>query len=308
MASDDYDPARDEFYDPDDVFPGRYSPLMRAVRVHRTPTPHPLELKDVPIRFDHDENEADHNGWPFEDLEIKEEDLDIKEEDEYGDALEENEISSFFGSPGVPRDDLKGRHTHSALHSMVGQLDLNHLPDEAATSGIITTSEGDSILLQSPGSYLPGTQITLPSIADQLGDINHLVTEGGPYSSSGYSTPSGNVETPSTNHPTPTMLIDQMSIDGIIDPQIGGYKCTYPGCTAQPFQTQYLLHSHANSHSSNRPHYCPVESCPRSEGGKGFKRKNEMIRHRLVHDCPGFVCPFCPDREHKYPRSNVLQR
>jgi hypothetical protein len=40
----------------------------------------------------------------------------------------------------------------------------------------------------------------------------------------------------------------------------------------------------------------------------GFKRKNEMIRHGLVHDSPGYVCPFCPDREHKYPRPDNLQR
>ena len=51
-----------------------------------------------------------------------------------------------------------------------------------------------------------------------------------------------------------------------------------------------------------------VKGCPRGEGGKGFKRKNEMIRHGLVHDSPGYVCPFCPDREHKYPRPDNLQR
>jgi len=86
------------------------------------------------------------------------------------------------------------------------------------------------------------------------------------------------------------------------------YRCTFQGCTAAPFQTQYLLNSHANVHSSSRPHYCPVSTCPRSEGGKGFKRKNEMIRHGLVHDSPGYVCPFCPDRDHKYPRPDNLQR
>ncbi|KAI4956046.1 hypothetical protein J4E91_000256 [Alternaria rosae] len=89
---------------------------------------------------------------------------------------------------------------------------------------------------------------------------------------------------------------------------VGSFKCDYPGCTALPFQTQYLLNSHTNVHSSNRPHYCPVKDCPRGEGGKGFKRKNEMIRHGLVHQSPGYVCPFCPDREHKYPRPDNLQR
>ena len=55
-------------------------------------------------------------------------------------------------------------------------------------------------------------------------------------------------------------------------------------------------------------HSCSLAVRPRSEGGKGFKRKNEMIRHGLVHDSPGYVCPFCPDREHKYPRPDNLQR
>jgi hypothetical protein len=120
--------------------------------------------------------------------------------------------------------------------------------------------------------------------------------------------PDSGTETPSTGQVTPTTTIEGMTIDGITNPQIGGFHCTYPGCNAQPFQTQYVLNAHANAHSSNRPHYCRVKGCPRSEGGKGFKRKNEMIRHGLVHDSPGYVCPFCPDREHKYPRPDNLQR
>ncbi|CAK7232909.1 hypothetical protein SEUCBS140593_008422 [Sporothrix eucalyptigena] len=91
-------------------------------------------------------------------------------------------------------------------------------------------------------------------------------------------------------------------------PTQGPYQCEEPGCMAAPFPTQYLLNSHANVHSSNRPHYCPEPGCPRSKTGKGFKRKNEMIRHGLVHRSPGYVCPFCPDREHKYPRPDNLQR
>ncbi|KAL7787019.1 hypothetical protein V8C37DRAFT_412260 [Trichoderma ceciliae] len=102
-------------------------------------------------------------------------------------------------------------------------------------------------------------------------------------------------------------VADRMSIDGITNPQTGTYVCTFNNCTAPPFQTQYLLNSHANVHSSARPHYCPVQGCSRAEGGKGFKRKNEMIRHGLVHDSPGYVCPFCADREHKYPRPDNLQ-
>ena len=90
--------------------------------------------------------------------------------------------------------------------------------------------------------------------------------------------------------------------------EVGTFKCTFEGCQAKPFQTQYLLNSHANVHSSARPHYCPVQGCPRSKPGQGFKRKNEMIRHGFVHESPGYACPFCPDREHKYPRPDNLQR
>ncbi|KAH7228576.1 uncharacterized protein BKA55DRAFT_545658 [Fusarium redolens] len=127
-------------------------------------------------------------------------------------------------------------------------------------------------------------------------------------------------ETPNTDHPasTPatstsinsTSITDRMGIDGITHPQpvSGSNTCTVNGCTAAPFHIKYLLNSHMNVHSSVRPHYCPVKGCPRSEGGKGFKRKNEMIRHGLVHDSPGYVCPFCPDKEHKYPRPDNLQR
>ncbi|KAK6524378.1 hypothetical protein TWF281_011286 [Arthrobotrys megalospora] len=88
----------------------------------------------------------------------------------------------------------------------------------------------------------------------------------------------------------------------------GGFRCDKEGCTAAPFSTQYLLNSHANVHSEDRPHFCPVAGCSRGEGGKGFKRKNEMIRHGLVHQSPGYVCPFCPDKEHRYPRPDNLQR
>ncbi|KAH8654311.1 C2H2 type zinc finger domain-containing protein, partial [Ilyonectria robusta] len=94
----------------------------------------------------------------------------------------------------------------------------------------------------------------------------------------------------------------------ITRPVTGAYVCNFTGCTAPAFQTQYLLNSHANVHSSARPHYCPVQGCQRTEGGKGFKRKNEMIRHGVVHDSPGYVCPFCTDTEHKYPRPDNLQR
>ncbi|KAH7001150.1 hypothetical protein EDB80DRAFT_879254 [Ilyonectria destructans] len=134
-----------------------------------------------------------------------------------------------------------------------------------------------------------------------------------PYSCNAEYGGSATGETPSVDYSasrisTSTSVADRMSIDGITNPQVGAYVCNFAGCTAPAFQTQYLLNSHANVHSSARPHYCSVQGCPRSEGGKGFKRKDEMIRHGFVHDPPGYICPFCPDRRHKYPRPDNLQQ
>lgn len=128
------------------------------------------------------------------------------------------------------------------------------------------------------------------------------------YSSSATGETPGTDQSGSTPATSTSVVTDPMSLDNISNPMGPGYQCTEPGCHAPPFQTQYLLSSHANVHSSARPHYCPVPGCPRGEAGKGFKRKNEMIRHGLVHDSPGYVCPFCPEREHKYPRPDNLQR
>ncbi|KIW21702.1 uncharacterized protein PV07_12865 [Cladophialophora immunda] len=89
---------------------------------------------------------------------------------------------------------------------------------------------------------------------------------------------------------------------------LGPFKCTHDGCNVAPFQTQYLLNSHVNVHSNERTHFCAVQGCPRGYGGLGFKRKNEMIRHGLVHTSPGYMCPFCPKQSHRYPRPDNLQR
>jgi len=232
--------------------------------------------------------------------------------------------------PQSPKSGLSNGNGNSSitLPSISVQLgDINHLGPESAQPGESTFSQspparplprfpaiGHGSPPKSPNDVfrpqLPspgrGPGHFYPSYANNHRRPSQADT---PYASAGdYS--SSNTETPSTDQSgsTPANMIDRMSIDGITNPQIGGFQCTYPGCTAQPFQTQYLLNSHANVHSSNRPHYCSVKGCPRSEGGKGFKRKNEMIRHGLVHDSPGYVCPFCPDREHKYPRPDNLQR
>jgi hypothetical protein len=74
-----------------------------------------------------------------------------------------------------------------------------------------------------------------------------------------------------------------------------GIQCPYPGCTAPPFKNKNFLSSHKYVHTTNRPHYCPVKGCPRGKGGKGFKRGTEMTRHKLTHESPGYVCPYCVD-------------
>ncbi|KAH7038041.1 uncharacterized protein B0I36DRAFT_236298 [Microdochium trichocladiopsis] len=160
-------------------------------------------------------------------------------------------------------------------------------PDEVFRAGI--PSPASSAPARSPFPFSP------PALS-----MNHGITGG--YAASH----SGEVRHFDRSPPAQP-VIDRMSIDSMTNPP-SGFVCSFSGCTAAPFQTQYLLNSHANVHSSARPHYCPVKGCPRAEGGKGFKRKNEMIRHGLVHESPGYVCPFCPDREHKYPRPDNLQR
>ncbi|KAI8948296.1 hypothetical protein F4801DRAFT_591995 [Xylaria longipes] len=179
----------------------------------------------------------------------------------------------------------------------IGAIAGNH------ASPPISPNEAYRNSIPSPANTLPALS-PYPSYTNT--NNNHQSPSGPDYSGSG-----GKIERSSISQiltPPTDRIADRMSIDSMTNPQVGQFICTYQGCNAQPFQTQYLLNSHANVHSSARPHYCPVKGCPRSEGGKGFKRKNEMIRHGLVHDSPGYVCPFCPDREHKYPRPDNLQR
>ncbi|KAM3418371.1 hypothetical protein BST61_g4368 [Cercospora zeina] len=177
-------------------------------------------------------------------------------------------------------------------------------PKQYAVSAYYTDRRRSSAATETNPNFPPPIPSlpTLPtnsSSGDSHGQTNS--------STDGYST----AQTTPTEGPIPTEGIQRPILPpppGMTIVPIGGFKCDYPGCTAMPFQTQYLLSSHRNVHSQNRPHYCPVKDCPRSEGGKGFKRKNEMIRHGLVHNSPGYICPFCPDREHRYPRPDNLQR
>lgn len=209
--------------------------------------------------------------------------------------------SQFFdqlhGSPKdlAARPSLPFPHSPSKGPSRSGSTVGNHTSPSVSSNDVYHNS-------------IPSPPHTQPALSPFLySSINNHRSPSVPdYSSSGARSDGSSISqilTPPTDR-----IADRMSIDSMTNPQVGQFICTYQGCNAQPFQTQYLLNSHANVHSSARPHYCPVKGCPRSEGGKGFKRKNEMIRHGLVHESPGYVCPFCPDREHKYPRPDNLQR
>ncbi|KAL7929467.1 hypothetical protein V8C35DRAFT_194753 [Trichoderma chlorosporum] len=203
----------------------------------------------------------------------------------------------------IPRYTIDVRvYSRSSPVGGTGVIRFSSISAGSRASHPISPSESIQRSLPSPNS-LPASS---PDNFASNGSMHRSPAE---FSSN--NTPSSSTLPPGYTSASPTTLAsvaDRMSIDGITNPQVGSYSCTYAGCTAPPFQTQYLLNSHANVHSSVRPHYCPVPGCPRAEGGKGFKRKNEMIRHGLVHDSPGYVCPFCADREHKYPRPDNLQR
>ncbi|KAI0857986.1 hypothetical protein F4860DRAFT_505721 [Xylaria cubensis] len=194
-------------------------------------------------------------------------------------------------------------HSPPTGPSRIGAIQGNH------ASPPISPNEACRNSIPSPANTLPALTPALSPHPYANANNSYHSPPGPDYSGNGAKLDRSSIN--SINQiltPPSDRIADRMSIDNMTNPQVGQFICTYQGCNAQPFQTQYLLNSHANVHSSARPHYCPVKGCPRSEGGKGFKRKNEMIRHGLVHDSPGYVCPFCPDREHKYPRPDNLQR
>jgi hypothetical protein len=58
-----------------------------------------------------------------------------------------------------------------------------------------------------------------------------------------YETSSMTAASPAINYPTPTepVGVGMGERGSLQNGQVGSYKCTHPGCTAAPFQTQYLL-------------------------------------------------------------------
>ncbi|KAJ5207420.1 hypothetical protein N7491_001949 [Penicillium cf. griseofulvum] len=252
-------------------------------------------------------------------------------------SLKLSEPSS--GSSLAKSPDTSNKQTLPSIHKAISELSdfdpppVNTMPSPFAFSSCptSTTSGNDSPFDRAfPGKFsIPASPfshfspVSMKDSSTNPSPASHSSFWRGPPHSemlsaqTPYEASPMTAKSPATSYPTPTEQVgagigDRHSL-AASTPQanggpVGSYKCTHAGCTAAPFQTQYLLNSHANVHSQDRPHFCPVEGCPRALGGKGFKRKNEMMRHGLVHNSPGYVCPFCPDQQHKYPRPDNLQR
>ena len=216
--------------------------------------------------------------------------------------------SSVTGSP-EPRQNLP------SLTSLTTALSSDSgTPFSASSPPLSRTSPGQ---LSQYGPS-PHSGMSPPSLPSHPSFWRTSTREGSTSTPSDYAivSASGSVSTPASSiihqspilsHPNPiTHSPDHSRLDGsteqIVSPdsdeadangtdQFGcsSYKCTISGCTAVPFQTQYLLNSHMNVHSDTRPHFCPVKGCNRGPGGQGFKRKNEMIR---------YVFPVTPQNSH----------
>lgn len=89
------------------------------------------------------------------------------------------------------------------------------------------------------------------------------------------------------------------------------HYCTTVDCDAGPFKHKIDLESHEETHTFERQHQCPFPGCLRGMKGKGFRSKGAMLLHRLLHDYPGYQCPFCfsgAQGKHRFARSGHLKR
>ncbi|KAL3588090.1 hypothetical protein FPOAC2_13989 [Fusarium poae] len=235
-------------------------------------------------------------------------------------TLPSQSLPSLRSTFGNLRDLAPGNLPKQEVGRIPSGLSSTFFTSPAGSTGHRFNESNLSSSLDSP----PENYRELPPHSAQSTSIHYYTTDAthprAPTEYSSSSSSSNAAEAPSIDHSvlTPanstsinsTSITDRMSLDGtthsqhISDP----YTCTVPGCNASPFRTQYLLNSHMNVHSPRRPHYCSVKGCLRSEGGTGFKRKNELKRHGLVHETPGYKCPYCPYAERNYPRPDGLQR
>ncbi|KAI1824807.1 hypothetical protein F4861DRAFT_538642 [Xylaria intraflava] len=202
-----------------------------------------------------------------------------------------SQVPELHNSPKelVVRPSPQFPHSPPLGPSPLGPIPGNH------ASPPVSPNERYRNSIPSPAKTLPALS-PFPHISTHN---NHQSPPGLDYNGSGAKLDRSSISQVLT--PPTDGIASRMSITNVTHPAVGQFKCKFKGCTAAPFQTQYLLNSHANVHSTNRPHYCAVKGCPRGEGGQGFKRKNEMIRHGLVHDSPGHVRVHHVDKDKEDP-------
>jgi hypothetical protein len=106
-------------------------------------------------------------------------------------------------------------------------------PPQYPTAAYYHNRRSSSVLTEAPPSFPP----SVPSLPSQS-------------SGESYATSSTNPDGYSTTHTTPidgSVPLDSLPrpllppLSGITGVAISGFQCDYPGCTAMPFQTQYLL-------------------------------------------------------------------
>lgn len=303
-------------YDPDDVGL-QDSPLLKPLRprLQPTPSPSPEELESEDVRPLPSQGDAVLisllGGGKALEVARRAGTENLAADDEMSTTHERSDNADNLGFLNADTViDLHTRASNGTTRLIVGPGSITGKPNKLCPSPEPSTKFEKANILESCSiSPQQGHSVLIADApaTNKVDDENPSTTNQPLISQSSQTRPDFQLRSsPSAGTPTSQPILSNSSYSTYSS--ITGFQCTYAGCTAKPFQTQYLLKSHANVHSSDRPYHCPVKDCPRGESGKGFKRKNEMTRHGLVHESPGYACPYCVDQRRRYPRPDNLQR
>jgi hypothetical protein len=133
---------------------------------------------------------------------------------------------------GIPRNDFisSSDYLKRIFEDSGEPLSYNALPQRAISPDPIGSATASSYGYGNPFSSTLSQHHSLPSPHTQASEYRTKVD----YSSSSC--------TPSTASSSGTGIaatfVNRLHFDTRTNPQIGGFECIYPGCTAQPFQTQ----------------------------------------------------------------------
>ena len=120
-------------------------------------------------------------------------------------------LPDYLPNIAEPSEDVNVLKTYKTAQEAVGR-------DSWSSKGILNSAEYLTRIFEDTGDKLEVEAYPCQASLPELPTLDF-------YQTSGY-------------------MLNRMSVDGITNPQIGGFICTYPGCTAQPFQTQvsrYLI-------------------------------------------------------------------